>query len=191
MRNTLGTAGGSEVDQVLSVFEPLLGMPCWGLSWDCNTGLHLDFGRPQLLIGEAQPIAGPTLGATGQPRQRHVEVEGQWRLWINGHWKLSLSSEEAPVRSSSSWSAIQPAIARLEGQELRSLTIRADTGATRFEFDLGGILEARRQDRGDDFAIWDLVTPDGRMLQVRGDGCWALAGLDVSDPAWFALAARA
>lgn len=58
----------------------------------------------------------------------------------------------------------------LDGQKLTHVDLDPRTGKTRFEFDLGGVLEARRFDRAFDIELWLLYKPNGYVLSVRGDG---------------------
>ena len=61
---------------------------------------------------------------------------------------------------------------QLNGQKLMEVQVNPETGATRFVFDLGSILEAYRLDPEDDDELWWLYEPSGYVLSVRGDGTY-------------------
>lgn len=172
-----------------SEFAPVLGLPCWGVHWDCDLGVRIDFGAPHLDVREPTTSV-PSPGKAGDHHTyRHVYVHGDWRLFIDGFWKLALRDRPL-VRGTSPVSEIQMALARLDGQRLVSVSGDSSTGATRFTFDLGAALYVRRTSRGDDYEMWMLQAPDGRFLQVRGDGSYALS-YDELERNWRPLAPRA
>ena len=55
---------------------------------------------------------------------------------------------------------------------MMDIEVNPSTGATRFEFDLGGVLEVRRMERSDT-DIWSLFKPSGYVLSVKGDLTYA------------------
>src|SRR5574340_44377 len=122
------------------MFEPLLGLPCWGVHWDSQVNLNLEFGDPHLSIREPDP-----LGRSITSPYRWVQVDGDWGLWIFcAHWKLSGLLDMDPVTSSSSDRRIKWAAARLDGQRLTAVSVTARNASTRSPFDLGAVPEVRR-----------------------------------------------
>ena len=61
-------------------------------------------------------------------------------------------------------------MAKLNGQILIRAQVNPQTGATRFEFDLGGLLEVRRFERDSEDDLWILYKPNGYVLAVKGGG---------------------
>ena len=171
-------------------FKPLFGRECWGVHWDVDMGIRLDFGSPHLEVQEPRTeTPGPGL-AGDHWTYRHVRVKGDWRLWIGGHWKLILRDGRT-ARGSSPFREIQMALARLDGQRLVSVDVNPETGATRFSFDLGAALDVRRESRGDDFEMWALRKPDEMEFRVRGTGSYALERAESVESHWIALERRA
>jgi hypothetical protein len=58
---------------------------------------------------------------------------------------------------------------------LKEVEVNPRTGATRFDFDLGGRLEVRRMERNSEDDLWMLYEPNGYVLCVRGDGRYSHA----------------
>lgn len=171
-------------------FAPLFERECWGVHWDADTGLRMDFGPPYLEIW--QPKLGPPgPGLAGDsPMYRHVFAKGEWRLWIGGHWKLTLADGRV-ARGTSEYRDLLMALARLDGQRLCLVDVNPETGATRFSFDLGAILEVRRVSRGDGYEIWALHRPDGMEFRISGMGCYAIENAESADSNWIPLERRA
>src|SRR5260370_42664315 len=98
------------------------------------------------------------------------DVRGQWWLWIYcSFWRLSLNGELLATGAYAD-RRITRAIAQLDGQALTSVTINPTTGASRFKFDLGCVLECRRYERDSDAELWMLYEPNGNVLSVRANG---------------------
>lgn len=62
--------------------KPLYGKPCWGLRYDCNTNLDLNFGTPVLKIREPIQSKAKSKKVRERMAQRNVTVKGKWWLWI-------------------------------------------------------------------------------------------------------------
>ena len=153
-------------------FRRLYGKPCWGVQYDRQLNLSLNFGKPSLRIREPRGTKSKSPLVQQIFSQRQVRVRGQWWLWIFcAYWRLSLLNMP-PVTGSSSGKHINEAIARLDGQKLTLVDVNSLTGATRFGFDLGGTLECRRfaQDSAD---LWTLYEPSGNVLAVQGNGTFS------------------
>ena len=145
-------------------FGAVCGHPCWGIRWDSQTNLALNFGNPRLKIRDMR--ASSLLGG---PR-RLVVVKGQWQLWItHAYWRLELRNG-LTVTGSTSRRKILKALARLNGEKLRSVAVRPDTGATSFSFDLGSTLAVRRFEKDSVDDLWILFKPSGYVLAVNGRG---------------------
>lgn len=67
---------------------------------------------------------------------------------------------------------MQRAMSYLDGQALTEVTIDAQRGRTRFEFDLGGRLVTHRFD--EDSEQWTLQVPRGRWFAVTADGRYSI-----------------
>ena len=150
-------------------FRALTALPCWGVDWDPPVNLSLNFGKPRLKIREPirdRPGRSPALRLAYSHRQ--IVVRGQWWLWLFwSRWTLSIRGLE-PVRSTSSRRRIQPALRLLDGQRLVDATLLS-RARTRFEFDLGAVLDVRGLDNHTDEAVWSLYQPRGRILSIRTD----------------------
>ncbi|MDX1970371.1 MAG: hypothetical protein SFV23_24590 [Planctomycetaceae bacterium] len=102
--------------------------------------------------------------------RRLVTVRGEWWLWIYCcYWQLT-SGDLQLATGSSSLRRIELATSQLDGQELVSVDVEPETGATRFVFDLGCVLQCRRFKRDTDAELWLLYRPSGYVLSVHGNG---------------------
>jgi hypothetical protein len=105
--------------------------------------------------------------------RRRVTVRGEWWLWIYCcYWRLTSGDLELAT-GSSSMLRIERATAQLEGQELVSVAVEPETGATRFTFDLGCVLHCRRFERDSDAELWMLYKPSGYVLSVHSNGTFS------------------
>ncbi len=144
--------------------------PCWGLQWDLHCNISMSFGDPKLRIREPYLSKSPSPHVRESAARRGVTVKGRWWLWLRvAHWTIDIQGERL-ANGSSSERRILIALAKLQGQILTRATIDAQTGATRFEFDLGGVLTIRRYRCYPDDELWMLYKPNGFVLTVRGDG---------------------
>jgi hypothetical protein len=155
-------------------FQPFDHLPCWGVHWEPQVNLSMNFGTPHLEIREPKQSTAGSARVRRQFAHRLVTVRGQWWLWLFwSRWTLSVRGL-GPVRSTGSADRIRQALRLLDGQRLTKTVIASTHGKTRFEFDLGAILDVRQLDRTTDAAVWSLYKPDGRVLSVRGDGFFSL-----------------
>jgi hypothetical protein len=158
----------------------------------------MNFGEPHLDIREPIKVRSSSAVVRRAFSYRNVTVSGKWWLWVFcAFWKLSLR-DLGPVTGASSFRSIQYALLRLNGQRLSCATVDPTTAATRFEFDLGGVLDVRRFERGSKEEMWTLYKPNGYCLSVRGDGqychelktsapsedCWRKILLTAATPRW-------
>ena len=150
-------------------FQRLYGQPCWGIHFDPRLNLSLNFGKPSLRIREPYRSKAKSEVIQRLAARRSARLRGQWWLWMFcSYWRLSSHGTDS-VTGSCSNSKIQRALVQLSGQKLVSATIKPATGATRFAFDLGCLLECRRFAQ-DDADLWTLYKPSGYTLSVHGDG---------------------
>ncbi|MEI6232153.1 MAG: hypothetical protein WCT04_03825 [Planctomycetota bacterium] len=154
-----------------SIIE-LRGKPCWGLSWDRYLNLSMSFGDPILEIREPIESKSKLKHVRDLFARRLVTVQGRWWLWLRmAQWRIELNGTQL-ADGACSYRRIQIAMAKLKGQILTSVTIDAKTAATRFEFDLGGVLTVYRYRRFADDELWSLYKPKGYVLSVLGDGTY-------------------
>ena len=151
-------------------FQPLYGHPCWGLRYDRNLNLSMNFGKPSLEIREPRSTESKSEAVQRMASRRRVTVGGEWWLWIYCcYWRLTSDNLDLAT-GSSSFRRIEKATAQLAGQKLVSVAIEPATGATRFVFDLGCVLRCRRFERDTDAELWMLYKPSGYVLSVHANG---------------------
>lgn len=151
-------------------FAPLQTKPCWDVHFSGLLNLSMQFGKPSLDIREPSKPTGVSDAVKRAASRRVVSVRGEWSLWLRlCYWKLTLKGEPT-LRLSSSDRKINCGISRLAGQKLQSLSVHPETGATRFQFDLGGVLECRRFEKASNDELWILYEPNRYTLSVYGDG---------------------
>jgi len=151
-------------------FRVLLGKPCWGVQYDRQLNLSMHFGKPSLKIREPFETDSKSDLVRRMASRRRVTVRGQWWLWIHCcHWRLT-SGDVVLATGASSFRRIERVIKQLDGQKLASVAVEPETGATRFEFDLGCVLHCRRLARNSDAELWMLYKPNGYVLSIGGDG---------------------
>lgn len=154
----------------INSFQPIKGLPCWGVYFQRQLNLSMNFGEPSLKIREPFVATSDSERVKQMASLRNVTVRGKWWLWIYCcHWRLDSGDSKLATGSSSNRS-IERAIMQLDGQKLVSVEIKPDSGATRFVFDLGCVLSCRRFDRVTDDKLWTLYKPSGYVLSVHGDG---------------------
>ena len=151
-------------------FQALYGQPCWGLHYDRQLNLSMNFGKPSLRVREPYRSKSKSAVVRRLAAERLATVRGEWWLWIYCcYWRLT-SQRLEPATGSSSTRRIERAMAHLEGQELVSVDVKPETGATRFVFDLGCVLHCRRFERESDSELWMLYKPSGYVLSIHGNG---------------------
>jgi hypothetical protein len=154
-------------------FQALYGHPCWGLRYDRNLNLSMNFGKPSLDVREPFSTDSTSETVRRMASRRRVTLRGEWWLWIYCcFWRLTDGDLELAT-GSSSFRRIERAMARLEGQELASIIVQPETGATHFAFDLGCALRCRRFERDTDEELWMLYKPSGHVLSVHGNGTFS------------------
>jgi hypothetical protein len=158
------------IDLITESFKPVYGIPCWGVRWDPQLNVSLNFGSPSLKIREPYKTKSRSNMIKRLAARRQITIRGEWRLWVYGsYWKIFMKGEQF-ASSSSPIRKKEIAIGNLEGQKLTRVDVELRNGKTKFEFDLGGILEVRRFDAESDLELWLLYQPDGYVLSCTGDG---------------------
>lgn len=160
-------------DVIDSSFRSLCGRPCWGVRYDRQLNLSLNFGKPSLDVREPYDSASPSDLIRQRASQRDITVRGQWWLWIYCcFWRLT-SGDLDLATGSSSLRRIERATQQLDGQKLVSVAVLPSTGATRFEFDLGCVLHCRRFEQNSADELWTLYKPRGYVLSICGNGTFS------------------
>jgi hypothetical protein len=172
-------------------FAPLIGLPCWQVTWDAQTGLWLEFGTPRLTIREPKAVI-----RAKSPRVRRllsyrlVTPVGQWTFAVtSGRWRLTLRDEPRAVTSDGAPARIARLLTWLDGQQLTSAAVDDRTGRTTLMFDLGAtlVIATSMVESGE---LWTLYQPRGRALSLRADG-WYSAGLATQADRWRPLVTSA
>jgi hypothetical protein len=167
----------TNTDVISQTFEPIYDQPCWGLHFSHQLNLLMNFGKPSLRIRDPIRDPGSTSPKSERVRRllarRLVTIRGEWWLWLQCcHWRLSSKGKQIGT-SSASLLRIRQATAELDGQKLTSVDVEPATGATRFAFDLGCVLDCRRFEKDSDSALWYLYKPSGYVLSVHGNGTFS------------------
>lgn len=150
----------------------LYGLPCWGLHYDRQLNLSINFGQPSLSIREPYETESTSTFVQRLAAQRNVAVRGEWWLWLRlCHWQLCLNNQ-VQATGASSRRRIEQAMSGLSGQKLVTLSVNAINGQTQFQFDLGGQLTCRRMNRHCDDELWSLYRPKGRVLVMYANGTY-------------------
>jgi hypothetical protein len=155
---------------IARTFQELFGQPCWGLDHGQYNNLSMNFGKPTLHVQEPHATKSKSDTVRWLAAKRIVRPHGRWRLWLTCcYWRLS-SDEKQLATGSCSLRRIECAMAHLNGQKLISAHVEPATGATRFTFDLGGVLDCRRFEKDSDLELWILYKPSKYCLSIYGNG---------------------
>lgn len=163
---------------IAEFLAPLLGMPSWLVQRGYGSFVTMEFGAPEVHVGDAHVRKTYIDGAPDKSAQRLSYVDGQWHLWVYCcDWSLSLAG--APLaHSESCGTVIRRALHVLNGQKLAGVDIEPAGGSTRFSFDLGCSLDTRPAPPGcyEDEPVeqWKLYLRSGAVLVVRGDGSYGI-----------------
>ena len=159
-------------DPVGSVFAPIIGLPTWNVSRGYASFLTFEFGVPSLRVREAYASPSANSRVRARAERRVVTVRGAWHLWIHScDWKV-LQAGEVIGHSEGEDETLERAAAALDGQILTGVVVEPANGASRFTFDLGGVLETTRwaDEEVGDGEQWLLFTPSEEVLSIRADG---------------------
>jgi hypothetical protein len=170
---------------ILTSFEPLLGLPCWGVDKGQGSILSFEFGQPRLIVRE--PIISTSASPAVRARlaRRNVKPVGAWCLMVFAcHWSL-LSRGESIADDEADDETIRAGVREIDGQKLNGVVIDAPERRTTFYFDLGGMLATWPYEFNED-EQWSLHMPDRQVLTYRADGRYSLgaSNLKPCDEAW-------
>ncbi len=178
----------TEMNQVERSLSQLRGKACWGVRRGYGSFLTMEFGKPRLTTREPQSApADASRRVRRSLARRLVRVHGQWRLWIYCcEWVVTKG--DVVIGDWSSSHRIDRAADFLDGQKLQSAAVRPRGARTRFEFDLGGVLETKPFDRTRE--QWLLYEPSGKVLSLRADRKFAYGNGDnaLRSEHWHSLA---
>jgi hypothetical protein len=155
-------------------FRPLIGKVCWGVNYERQLNLSMNFGAPSLHIREPRISKSKLRVVREAFARRLVTVRGDWWLWVYlARWKLSVRtapsiSDSTPIRQ------MKRALDELSGQQLKSVSTDTKTGATTFTFDLGAKLAITPQLRRRS-ELYLLYRPAAHTLVVWNEGTFELS----------------
>jgi hypothetical protein len=151
-------------------FRELFGQPCWGIDHSRWLNLWINFGKPSLRVREPYKTKSKSNFIRESASRRGVYIQGQWQLNVfYCFWQLR-NNDQLLATGSSSRPRIDRAISKLDGQKLISVQISQKTGATRFKFDLGCVLNCRPIGDDGEADLWTLYKPNGYTVSVQGNG---------------------
>ena len=163
------------------ITEHLYGLPCWHVKQGHGSFLTLEFGTPHQRIREVLHVPGSRFF---HHPSRGVFIRGAWHLWIyRCAWRIRRGTEEL-AHSESPADIVGEACRALDGQKLIRFEYCTEKGASRFRFDLGGVLSTwpsgpELEDQ------WMLYEGDHFAFAYRSDGKFrdrAEGGQPESDP---------
>ena len=170
------------MNPVSAAFEPLMGTPSWHTVRGWGRFFTMEFGQPSLTIDHPRRLPIGIEGAPKDAIRRPVHVRGEWHLWIyHSQWLLTLEGSHL-ARSESDNQTIDRALAVLNGQQLINVQVAPIDGRSRFEFDLGCVLDTWPIPAEDELDVqWMLYQPADEVLTVRRDGKYCLASAKAKD----------
>ncbi len=158
------------MDIIQENFAEIIGKPCWGLIYDRQTNLSLNFGNPFLKIEEPFKSKSKLPDIREHFARRRVFVKSDYFLLIYiARWKI-IHKQKTLATNRSSFLGITKAIGNLKGQILEKVEINKNTGMTNFEFDLGSNLLVQRWSPKETDELWTLSKPDNYYLSVYSNG---------------------
>jgi hypothetical protein len=165
-----GTVPVNLMNVIQKNFTEIIGKPCWGVKYDCQTNLSLNFGNPYLSIEEPFESKSENSDIREHFASRRVFIQSDYFLWIYiARWKI-IHKGKTIATTSSSYSRKMKAIGKLDGQILEKVQVNPNTGKTEFEFDLGCKLLVQRWSKGEADELWAFYKPDDYVLSVYGNG---------------------
>lgn len=156
---------------------PFIGQPVWGAKQGYGSFLSLEFGAPELIVKEWQ--------SEERGKRRQAYVRGCWHIWIYCcEWRFSMQSQQI------AWSEdcredIARATGMIDGQNLIRVCTDPASGTSRFEFDLGGLLETWPVGDDPTEEQWFIYGPD-EVFGYRADGLFSKQPADtpLDDERW-------
>jgi len=166
------------VHPIADIIEPVLGHPAWLVQRGHGSFITMEFGAPEVHVGDTKLRKTNIDGAPEKTPQRISYVDGQWHLWIYCcEWLLALDGTLL-AHDESGDVTMRRALHVLDGQKLIAVDIEPAGGRTRFTFDLGCLLftspappEAYEEEPVEQ---WCLYLRSGPVLSIRGDGSYTI-----------------
>ena len=146
-------------------FAPLSGLPCWDVRQGYGSFVTMNFGQPHLDVTEPAPKA-----KSRALRRRRVTVSGEHHLWIEQcEWRI-IEFEKEIAMSESDATDISRALARLDSQLLKEITIEPARGTCcfKFEYDMAFNMCRHAEFEPAD-PIWHLYSP-GSVISYIASG---------------------
>jgi hypothetical protein len=161
------------MDIIQSNFSEIMDKPCWGLKYDRQTNLSLNFGNPFLRIEEPFEAKSESPDIREHFASRRIFVNSDYFLLIYiARWKI-IHEQTTLATNRSSFLGITKAIGKLKGQILKKVTVNKNTGMTNFDFDLGSSLLVQRWSRTETDELWSFHKPDKYVLSVYSNGFYS------------------
>jgi hypothetical protein len=159
------------VQQVQSLFRPLIGQLVWNVRRGHRSFLTLEFGQAHISVREpTTPSPESSMRVQRNLKRRRVFVVGDWHLFIQYcDCKISVSGNSLDSQNASS--SPDECLLDLDGQRLVSVGNGSSANSWKFQFDLGGILEvwpSATYEPSDD--MWSLSAWNGDIAAMRSDG---------------------
>lgn len=158
---------------LMTRFQALSGLPCWGVRQGYGSFVWLNFGQPHL------DVRVPTQESKfASQRRRSVAVEGDYCLWIEQcEWRI-VDGDQELAHSESDDTGISQALGQLEGALLKEIHVIPGNGDCSFLFEYNLSVHLKRySDFELDDPIWNLYSPgsatsflaSGRLEDGKGD----------------------
>ena|SRR6202167_6211474 len=172
-RRTPTTCENLKVDPISTIFAPVLGLPSWNVQTGDLWYVTMEFGDPELVIGNVREFPLHLEGAATRRMRRPIRLDGQWGLNIATDNFALLLDNVVIAGSSSSRDHLDKALYRvLNGQALTGVRFNSSTGSTDFTFDLGATFRTLRSQEPDNEHEdqWLLSEPTGDWFVLNDAG---------------------
>lgn len=154
-------------------FSEIIGKPCWGLKYDRQTNLTLNFGTPFLRIEEPRKSKSKMKSIREYFASRRIYVKSDYFFWVYfARWKI-IQNNKTLATNRYSFKKITSAISYLDGQIIERIEVDSNTGKTILTFDLGGSLIIKRWSANEIDELWCLHKPDKNVLSVYSNGFYS------------------
>lgn len=141
-----------------AIIAPLLGRPAWDVRLGIGSFITVEFGER----------------VTVSPR----DSRGEWLLWITYAGWLLENSTGILVSSGDDRKLIRQEIVILEGRPLQVIRVSLNPPETRFVFDEGLALSTFPDGYVPDSELWNLFTPQNKVLVLYPTGRWSYTPAD-------------
>jgi hypothetical protein len=153
------------------LFEPLVGLPTWGVSNFHGSMFMIEFGQPRLVLEEQKALPLHLENGPHRAPMRHTAAVGDWTLEIlYCEWELQLG-EEVLAHCETPEPFMARALRFLQGQVLLGVIADEANARTSFRFDLNGTLTTRPASAPyrHEAELWTLLAP-GKAWSLCEDG---------------------